>query len=197
MRTAEPSTNLRGELPMGGIISRGRSNYSRHWDGTKQGRSMLRPYKFSGLVFGPAEIGESLLETGEREADDVEVAAFDARNEAAGAALNGVGAGFVVGFVGGKVAGDFFVIELGEMDVSGFDESAAFGVGKANESDAREDGVRAAGKFFEHVAGVVGGARLAEDVAVEGDLGIGADDDGRANGAGGDEFGFGEGETLD
>ena len=43
---------------------------------------------------------------------------------------------------------------------------------------------------------VVGRAWLAEDVAFEGDLGVGADDDGRANGACGDEFGFGEGQTL-
>src|SRR5260370_22747072 len=107
---------------------------------------MLRPYKCSGLVFGPAEVDESLLETGEREADDVEVAAFDARNEAAGAALNGVGAGFVVRFARGKVAGDFFVIELGEMHVSRFDESAAFGGGTADESDTGEDGVHAVGE---------------------------------------------------
>src|SRR5258708_1848454 len=83
------------------------------------------------------------------------------------------------------------------MDVSRFDESAVCGGGKADEGGGREEGVRAAGKFFEHVAGVVGGARLAEDVAVQGDLGIGADDDGRANGAGGDEFGFGESKALD
>src|SRR5260370_22254333 len=124
---------------------------------------MLRPYKCNGLVFGPAKIGESLLETGEREADDVEVAAFDARNEAAGAALNGVGAGFIVRFARGKVAGDFFVIELGEMDVSRFDEGAAFGVGKADEGDTGEDGVRAGGKFFEHVAGGRGGPKVSRD----------------------------------
>src|SRR5258708_6161236 len=119
------------------------------------------------LVFRPAEVGESLLETGEREADDVEVATFDARNEAAGAALDGVGAGFVVRFVRGEVAGDFFVIKLGEMDVGRFDESAALGVGKADEGDTGEDGVRAAGKFFKHVAGVAPGARLAADVDLE------------------------------
>ena len=137
-----------------------------------------------------------MVEAGEGETDDVEVTAFDSRNETAGAALDSVGAGFVVGFAGGEIAGDFFVIELGEMDVSRFDESAAFGVGKADEGDAREDGVRAAGKFFEHVAGVVRGARLAEDVAIEGDLGVGADDDGWAGGAGGDELGFGNGKAM-
>ncbi len=57
--------------------------------------------------------------------------------------------------------------------------------------------MRKAGKFFEHVASVIGGARLAEDVAFEGDLGVGANDKGWANGASSDEFGFGDGETLD
>ena len=55
----------------------------------------------------------------------------------------------------------------------------------------------AAGKFFEHVAGVVGGAGLAEAVACESDFRVSADDDGGANGACGDEFGLGEGESLD
>src|SRR6266851_7724517 len=149
------------------------------------------------LLFRPAEVGEGLLETGEGEADDVEVTAFDARNETAGATLDGVGAGFVVRFAGGEVAGDFFVIELGEMDVSRFDEGAALGVGKADESDTGDDGVGAGGKFFEHVTSVVRGARLAEDVAIKGDLGVGSDDDGRAGGAGGYKFGFGSGQALD
>ena len=82
------------------------------------------------------------------------------------------------------------------MDHGGFYKGDSLGVGKADESDARDDGVLAAGKFFEHVTGVVRGARLAEDVALEGDFGVGADDNGRANGARGDEFGFGEGQTL-
>jgi len=57
--------------------------------------------------------------------------------------------------------------------------------------------VGAAGKFFEHVAGVVGGAGLAEDAAFEGDDSIGGDDYGGADGAGGDEFSFGVCEALD
>ena len=133
----------------------------------------------------------------EGEADDVEVVAFDAGNEAAGLTLDGVGAGFVVGFAGGEVAGDVVVGKLREVDEGVFDESAALGVREANESDAGEDGVGASGKLFEHVAGIVGGARLAEDVAVEGDDGVGSDDDGGSHGAGGDELGFGAGETQD
>src|SRR5260370_7249198 len=83
------------------------------------------------------------------------------------------------------------------MDQRGLDEGEALGVGKADESDTGDNGVRKAGKFFEHVASVIGGARLAEDVAFEGDFGVGADDDGWANGAGSDEFGFSDGKTLD
>src|SRR2546421_10414134 len=59
-----------------------------------------------------------------------------------------------------------------------------------------EDGVRAARKAFQHVASVIGRARLAEDAAFEGDFSVGADDDGRARGAGGNQFGFGDGPTV-
>jgi len=54
-----------------------------------------------------------------------------------------------------------------------------------------------AGKFFEHVAGVVAGAGLAEDAAVESYDGVGGEDDGRPDGAGGGEFGFRVREALD
>ena len=59
-------------------------------------------------VFGPAEIGERLGNVCERQAHNVEVAAFDAGDVAAGAALDGVGAGFVVGLFCGQVTRDFF-----------------------------------------------------------------------------------------
>lgn len=67
-------------------------------------------------IFGPAEIGEGLGDPGEGEADDVEIVAFDAGDVAAGAALDGVGAGFVVWLFGGEVTRDFFGGELREMD---------------------------------------------------------------------------------
>ena len=76
-------------------------------DVAKLGRSIprcsgqvLRPYKFNRLVFGPAEGGEGLLEAGEGQADNVEIAAFDARNVAAGAALDGISTCFVMWFAG-------------------------------------------------------------------------------------------------
>ncbi len=61
-----------------------------------------------GSIFGPAEIGEGLGDAGQGEADYVEVIAFDAGDVAAGASLDGVGAGFVVRLAGGEVTRDFF-----------------------------------------------------------------------------------------
>jgi hypothetical protein len=149
------------------------------------------------MVLSPAEGSEGLLDAGDGEAYDVEVAAFDAGDVAAGAALDGVGAGFILGFFGGEVAGNFFFGEPGEVDERGLDEVEALGVGQADEGDAGEDGVGAAGKEFEHAAGVFFRARFAEDAIFEGHDGVGGDDDGGANGARGDEFGFGGGKAGD
>jgi len=138
-----------------------------------------------------------LGDAGEGKADDVEVVAFDTGDVAAGAALDGVSAGFVVGLFGLEVACDFFSGELGEMDERGLDEAATLGVGETDEGDAGEDRMGAAGKFFEHVAGIVRGAGFAEDAAFESYDGVRGEDNGGAYGAGGDEFGFGVGEALD
>jgi len=149
------------------------------------------------LFFRPAEIGEDLIETGEGQTYDVEVAAFDAGNEAARVALNGVGAGLVMRLAGGEIAKDLIAPECGKMDERGFHKGAALGVGEPDEGDAGDDRVGAAGKFFEHAASVIGGAGLAEDVAVERNNCICANDDRGADGAGGHELGFSEGEALD
>ena len=138
-----------------------------------------------------------MLEAGEGETDDVEIAAINAGDEAAGAALDGVGAGFVMGFAGREIADDFFMRESSELDQSGLRENNALGVGKADEGDAGDDGVGAAGKSFEHLTGVLRRTRLAEDVAFESDFGVGGNDDGGADGAGGDQLGFGDGQALD
>src|SRR6267154_2413937 len=123
-----------------GIISL-ESGQTHSWrrDVAKLGRSMLRPYKFSGLVFGPAEAREGLLEAGDGEADDVEVAAFDAGNIAPGAALDGVGASLIVGFAGREVAGNFSSGERGKVHQRGLDEGKPLGVGKADEGDTGDD----------------------------------------------------------
>src|SRR6266567_898524 len=148
-------------------------------------------------VFGPAEFVESVLEAGEREADNVEVAAFDSRDEAASAALDGVGTSFVIGFAAGEIARDFFFGEGGEMDKCGLDEGELLDIGQADEGDACDDGMGAAGESFEHVACVIGRTRLAEDAAFEGDDGVGGDNNGRADSAGGYQLGLGSGEALD
>src|ERR1035437_10670328 len=53
---------------------------------------------------------------GEGQSDDVEVTAFDAGNPAGGAALDGVGAGFVHGFAGGDVGGNLLFGEGEKTD---------------------------------------------------------------------------------
>jgi len=153
--------------------------------------------KLPESVFRPAEIGEGVIEAGEGEADDIEVAAFDAGNEAAGVALNSVGAGFVMRFTGGEVAEDLLAGERGEMDEGRFDKSAARGIGETNEGYAGDDGVGAAGKFFEHVTRIVRRAGLSEDEAVESNNGVRGDDDRRADSTRGNEFGLCFGEALD
>jgi hypothetical protein len=138
-----------------------------------------------------------VIEAGEGKAHDVEVAAFDAGNEAAGVSLNSVGAGFVMRFTGGEVAEDFLAGERGEMDQGRFDKGAARGIGEADESYAGDDGVGAARKFFEHVTRIVRGAGLAEDETVESNNGVRGDDDRRADSTRGNEFGLCFGEALD
>jgi len=147
-------------------------------------------------VLGPTEFAEAVAQAGQGEADDVVIAAFNSGNVASGATLDGVGAGFIEGFFGREIASELFGGERGEMDVGGFDETAALGIGKANDGYAGYDGVGVAGESGEHLMGVVVGAGLAEDFAVDEDGGVGGDDDCRTDGAGGDQLGFGVGEAL-
>jgi hypothetical protein len=137
-----------------------------------------------------------VAEAGEGEADYVVVATFDSGDVASGAALDSVGARFVEGFFRGEISSELFGGERGEMNVGGFDETAALGIGKANDGYAGYDGVGVAGEPREHLMGVIGGAGLPEDFAVDEDGGVGGDDDGGTHGAGSDELGFGVGEAL-
>src|SRR6266852_5919281 len=149
-----------------------------------------------GSVFGPAEFGEGAAETRERQAHDVEVTAFDAGNEAAGVALDGIGARYVVGLAGGEVVSDFIGGERGEVYVGDFDARAALGVGETDESYTGDHGVGAPGKFFKHLAGILAGARLPEKAALQSHLSVRGNDNSRANSASGDELGFGAGQPL-
>ena len=146
-------------------------------------------------VIGPAQVLKGGGYASQGQADYVEVAAFDAGNVASGTALDGVGASFIEGLAGGKICGNFFAGERLEMDQRGFNEFEVCGVRKTDEGDAGEDGVCATRELFEHVASIVGGTGLAQDFAIEGDGGIGGDDDGGAYGACGDELGFGVGKA--
>lgn len=118
--------------------------------------------------------GEEGGDEGYGEADDVEVTALDAGNPAGRAALDGVGAGFVHRLFGGNVSGDAGVREGEEVDGGGL-VGGAGGV-RSDESDAGEDFVDAAGEEAQHAGSVIGVYGLAEDVAVEGDGGVGAQD---------------------
>jgi hypothetical protein len=133
----------------------------------------------------------------EGEADNVEVATLDARNEPAAETLNGVCAGFVVRLLGSEIPGDVAGSEGREMDERGFHKVAALGIGEADERNSGYYRVRAAGERFEHAAGVVGVAGLAKDAAVERDDRVGSNNDSWTHRAGNDEFSFGVGETLD
>ena len=91
----------------------------------------------TSLVFGPAQFDQGLRDTGEWQADHVEVVAFDTRDVATGVPLDGVRAGFVVRLAGGQVTRDFFGGELREMHERGFNKAAALRVRKTNQRDAR------------------------------------------------------------
>ncbi len=137
-----------------------------------------------------------MAEAGQWQADDVEVAAFDARDVTAGAALDGVRAGLVERFFGREIVVQFLFGKWRKVNMRSLDEAAALGVRKANEGHAGYDRMDVAGQFDQHVASVVSGTRFTQDLAVDEDGGVGGDDDRGAYGAGGDEFGFGVGEAL-
>jgi hypothetical protein len=111
---------------------------------------------------------------GDGQADYVEVVTLDAGNPAGGAALDGVGAGFVHGLAGGDVGGNLFVRKGEEFD--GGDFGGYFSALRRYEGDAGDDAMGAAGEKTQDTGGVGGVFRLAQDVVVEGDGGIGAED---------------------
>ncbi len=145
---------------------------------------------------GLGEFVDHFLEQFEREADYVGEASFSVGDEAFGSGLDGVGSGFVHGFSGLDVAGDFCLLQGSEFDPGGVvgDELVVV----EDEGEAGDDGVAGAGEAFQHGFGVLRGGRLGElAVSVfsgEGDDGVSADDDGLRV-SGGDGQGFGAGES--
>src|SRR5215469_14220768 len=86
-------------------------------------------------VVGPAEFFQSLREVRERQADNIEVAAFDPRNEPAAAPLNGVSAGFVIRLVCRQILDDVIVGKRSEVNERGFHKTPALGIRESNQRD--------------------------------------------------------------
>ena len=93
---------------------------------------------------------------GKREADNIEIAPFDARDVPPGAALNGVRSGLVIGFLGREIARNLIPAERSKMYERGFYKLAALNFRKAHKRNAGNNGMRAAGKKLKHAAGIVG-----------------------------------------
>src|SRR3974390_2913375 len=92
---------------------------------------------------------------GKRQPDNIEVAPFDARNVAAGAALNGISPGFVIGLLGRKVARTFVAAEGRKVHERGFHKLASPNLWKADERNAGNHRMRAAGKTLKHASCVI------------------------------------------
>src|ERR1035441_7545779 len=104
-------------------------------DGGVEDVSALASQRVSGSArrAGSEEGGDE----GDRQADDVEVAAFDAGNPAGGAALDGISASFVHRFAGGDVGLNLLVGEGEKGYGGGF--GGDFGGGCGDQRDAGED----------------------------------------------------------
>src|ERR1035441_3006631 len=109
---------------------------------------------------------EELGHQGDGQTDYVEIAAFNAGNPAGGAALDGVGTGFVERFAGGDVGGDLLVAEGEEFDGGNFGDG--FSVICGDDGDAGEHAMSAAGEKVQHAGGVGGGFWLGGEVIVGG-----------------------------
>jgi hypothetical protein len=125
------------------------------------------------LWLGWEEVREEVEQGRQREADDVEVVAFDARDECGAEALDGVAAGSALPLVGGDVPveggrGRRAEVDLGDRD-GGVGDLAV-----AGEGDRSDDQMRATGQARDVLARLGRIARLAEDVAVDGDERVGA-----------------------
>jgi len=124
---------------------------------------------------GGSERFEEGGDEGDGQADDVEVVTLDAGNPAGGAALYGVGSGFVHWLTGGDVGGDVGFGQREEADSGDF--GGDFGAGGGDDGDAGDDVMGSAGEKTEDAGGIGIVFRFAEDVVVEGDGGVGTEDD--------------------
>ena len=121
-----------------------------------------------------AHLLEQLRKPCQWQADDVAVIALDARDELGGAALDSVGSCFIHGFAGRNIIRNFFVCHIAEEHTRGFHGGQRL--------RAREDGngggdvMRASTQEADHAVGVLRIARLAEQLIVSSNSGIGTDD---------------------
>ncbi len=123
---------------------------------------------------GREQVRQEVEQAAERQADDVEVVALDARDEHGAVALDGVAARSALPFARGDVPVEQGGRRRAEVDVGDLDG----GVGDlavAGEGDRADDLVGAAGQARDVLARLGRVARLAEDVAADGDEGVGAE----------------------
>jgi len=125
---------------------------------------------------------------GQRQSNNIEIAAVDARNPARGLTLDGIGSGFAVGFAGGDVGGEFVVggREHGHVRDFGGDFGDGVRGGWGEERYASDDFMGGSGEEAQHAGCVFVVFGLGEDFSVGGDDGgVGSEDQGW--------FGLGEG----
>ena len=113
------------------------------------------------VIFRPAKIGKSLTKARQRQTDNIEIAAFDAWNVAAGASLNRIRASFIERFAGREIARNLFVRNLREVDVRCLDETAALNVGQPNQRDPGHYRMPAPGEFSKHLSCIFACTRFA------------------------------------
>ena len=118
------------------------------------------------------EFPQFFVDSLDGEAHDVVVGAADAGDaDVAYPFLNAVGAGFVEGLILTDIVGYLFIGEFLEGDVGA--DGAADGLVALEEAVAGIYLVRLAAEFAQHGAGIISIARLAENLAVADDNGVG------------------------
>ena len=142
------------------------------------GLSLAVPVALKRLPrFGPTKFMYRAEGVGKREADDVEIAALDAGNVAAGTALNGIGSGLVIGLLGGQVARNFIPAKRRKVHKRGLDKLAALNFRKAHQRNAGNNGMRTPREKFKHAPRIIRGPRFAENLPVEHHDRVRGDDD--------------------
>src|ERR1700730_211798 len=144
----------------------------------------------------PTESSEFLPQARERHTYHIKIGALNSRDIAAGPALNRVSARFVVRLVSGQIARNFFRRNFGKLDLRGFHKTATLSIGKTNQHDTGNNRMRATGEQLQSSPGVLRGTRFADDLAVQRNYSVGADDNCRTYRTCGDKFRFCASQTV-